>query len=186
MKSPLGRIEGNFQPHYQDKLGDLIRTFKPEIVVETGVWEGLGSEYILKALDDNGSGVLYSIDPMDPEHLSNGMETEAVGGARSLYEDHPIIHPRFTLIRAMSQDALRPLLDKTGPWDMFVHDSDHGEACQTFEYEFAWEAVRPGGIIVTDDPFWGIPCHWAWNRFLERHNIAGATVMGGAQYFVKP
>jgi predicted O-methyltransferase YrrM len=65
MKSPLGRLETG-APTYQHLLAALVVQEEPKIVVETGVWEGLSAEYILWALDENGSGHLYSIDPMDP------------------------------------------------------------------------------------------------------------------------
>lgn len=186
MKSPLGRFELDMPPHYQDKLADLIRAEKPLVVVETGVWEGLGSEYILKALDDNGQGHLYSIDPMDQTHLSNGLDKSAVAKAAQFYVEHPIYHPRFTLITAKSQDALEPLFKLTGPWGMFIHDSDHSAECQEFEYEFAWKAVRSGGIIVSDDPFWGTPPHMTWDKFLKKHGVANRNIMQNAQWIRKP
>ena len=44
----------------------LVRSLKPETVVETGVCYGASSAYILQALKDNGRGVLYSIDLGNP------------------------------------------------------------------------------------------------------------------------
>jgi len=40
----------------------LCRTTKPAVVVETGVASGTSSSYILRALDRNSQGRLYSID----------------------------------------------------------------------------------------------------------------------------
>lgn len=176
----------DYTPHYQEKLGDLIRAEKPLVVVETGVWEGLGSEYILKALDDNGAGHLYSVDPMDPKHVTNGLASEEVAKHAQFYQQHPIEHPRFTLVMAKSQDALGIIFQVTGPWGMFVHDSDHSAMCQEFEYEFAWKAVRSGGIIVSDDPFWGTPPHMTWDKFLVKHGITERHTMGNAQWIRKP
>src|SRR2546429_265801 len=39
-----------------------IRAFAPEIVVETGVANGVSSSYLLLALEMNGQGRLYSIE----------------------------------------------------------------------------------------------------------------------------
>lgn len=180
MDSPFGRLKNIDPPTYQDKLADLIRVEKPNIVVETGVWEGLGSEYILKALDDNGKGHLYSIDPCDTEYVTNGAKSEASTWA------NPIVHPRYTLIKQLSQDALYPLFYQVGFFDLFIHDSDHSFQCQTNEYERAWEMVRPGGIIASDDVYWSEPPHRAWDLFLERHGIKERTIMGNAQYFRRP
>lgn len=51
----------------------LIRAIKPAIVVETGVAAGISSSHILKALCDNGSGFLHSVDlPNQLERISDG------------------------------------------------------------------------------------------------------------------
>jgi hypothetical protein len=181
MKSPLGRIEMDGPPPYQDRLAALIRAEKPKIVVETGVWAGLSSEFILEAMDANGEGHLFSIDPMDKQQQFNGAQ-----GRPDLFFDNPIVHPRFTLIQKLSHEALVPLFTAVGPFDMFIHDSDHSAGCQTFEYELAWYFVRAGGIIVSDDPFWGTPPHWAWSSFLTRHGLPSGTIMGNAQWVRVP
>jgi predicted O-methyltransferase YrrM len=181
MNSPLGRIQNCDPPTYQHLLADLIRVERPSIVVETGVFQGLGSEYILKALDDNGKGHLYSIDPMDKNHLTNGC-----GAFPDFYDDHPIVHPRFTLIRELSFIALPELFDEVGEFDLFIHDSDHSWECQNFEFESAWNMVRSGGIIASDDCFWGDPPHLAWDTFKELHGITDAKIAGTMQYFRKP
>lgn len=178
MKSPLGRLDTDIKPHYQHLLADVIRREKPNIVVETGTLYGFGSEFILKALDDNGKGRLYSIDPMDPTHHSNG----CIGDPEP-YDANPIVHPRFTLIRKYSDVALPALFKEVGQFDLFVHDSDHSYDVQTMEYELAWDMVRSGGIIASDDVYWGIPQHHAWEQFLKRHERFGnAVVIGNAQW----
>lgn len=183
MTSPFGRLTFQTPPTYQDKLADLIRQEKPNIVVETGVWEGLSSEYILKALDDNDRGHLYSIDPLDADQQFNGVQ-----GRPDLFLDNPIVHPRFTLVREYSQVGLESVYLKVGPFDFFLHDSDHSESCQTAEFEAAWKYVRPGGIIAADDPAWGIPPHRAWFKFRDRHGIPDSAdvVIGNARYFRRP
>ncbi len=181
MKSPLGRLKLSAPPTYQDKLADLIRQEKSEVVVETGVWEGLSTEYILKAMDDNGFGRLYSIDPMDPDQEFNGTK-----GNPELFFSNPISHFRWRLLRARSDQVLEVLFEEVGPFDMFIHDSDHGFECQKFEYDAAWRMVRSGGIIVTDDPYWGIPPHRAWDKFLIQHGLTDVRIMGTAQWVRKP
>lgn len=169
MKSPFGRVEMEVGPHYQDKLSDLIRAEKPEFVIETGLYKGLGAEYILEALDDNNKGHLYSIDPTPHAGFIN----------------NPIKHPRFTWVNDFSQKVLPSITEKI---DFFVHDSDHGYDCQTFEYEWAWNNVPSGGIIATDDPWWGCPAHFAWSQFLARHgmNVKDAHIIGNAMWVRRP
>lgn len=173
MKSPLGRLDVAIGPHYQDRLSVIIRQEKPRVVVETGVETGFGAEYILQALDANGMGKLYSIDPAGFNYPT-GVSAP------------PILHPRFTLIQKRSQDALQPLFEKVGPFDFFIHDSDHSFECQTYEYNAAWDMVRPGGIIASDDPFWGMPPHRAWDNFLIKHGITQRNIAGNAQWIRKP
>lgn len=171
MISPLGRLNSITGPHYQDRLAALIRQEKPGIVVETGLETGFGAEFILKALDDNGHGRLWSIDPaLHPDFVRV-----------------PLIHPRFTFIQKRSQDALEPLYKEVGPFDVFVHDSDHSYEVQSWEFEAAWKMVRPGGIIASDDVYWEIPPHHAWEKFLARHDMLGkATIIGNAQFIRRP
>lgn len=171
MKSPLGRLDVQVPAHYQDRLAALIRQEKPRIVVETGLETGFGAEHILKALDDNGYGHLWSIDPaLHPEYVRV-----------------PLVHPRFTFIQKRSQEALEPLFKEVGLFDLFVHDSDHSYECQSWEFETAWRMVRPGGIIASDDVAWGIPPHRAWWHFLERHGLgSNGNIIGNAQWIRKP
>lgn len=151
MKSPLGRFDLPYEHHYGAQLAIIIKQEKPKIVVETGLQGGYSTEHILSALDTLGDGHCYSIDII-PE----------VGNS-------PLIHPRFTHIKGRSQDELKPLYERVGPFDFFIHDSDHEYDCMTFELESAWEYVRDGGIIAGDDLTWGT--HGAWAKFLDRHGI---------------
>jgi hypothetical protein len=49
----------------------LTRLLKPACIVETGVSAGVSSAYILRALEDNQKGKLYSID-LPPDTLLSG------------------------------------------------------------------------------------------------------------------
>jgi SAM-dependent methyltransferase len=158
---------------YQAQLCDLIRAAKPYVVVETGVMSGISTHAILTAMDRNDRGILYSVEP-DP-----------CGGIMA------ITHPRWQQCKARSQDVLGPIFRQTGPWDAFLHDSDHEVGCQTFEYECAWWFVRPGGLIISDDTCWGkngsstAPEHKAWQTFCQRHELTEFAV-GGARAVCKP
>jgi predicted O-methyltransferase YrrM len=161
--SPLGRMKDHAD-HFQGLLGDVIRKEKPDVMIETGVESGYSSEHYLVAMDDNKKGKLYSCDP----------------APTGFYKAYPIKHPRFVLIEKASYVALDEILKVEGKCDMFVHDSDHSYACQTFEYEWAWKNVRSGGVIASDDIGWSDTTpdkpHHAWSQFLERHGLAGKDV----------
>jgi predicted O-methyltransferase YrrM len=147
--------------HYQDYLREILLGERrdggsPRTIVETGVSYGISSDRILATLDEigiPGHGFLYSIDSSPPA---------------GVFE---VSHPRWSKYRQMSTEALPEIYERTGPWDIFLHDSDHEVWCQTFEYEVAWHFVRGGGLIMSDDIPWGTPPHRAWDRFCLRHGI---------------
>lgn len=142
-------IEESSEP-YQRELAEFVRKERPSVVVETGVRNGTSTREILRALDENQHGHLYSIDP-DPAY------------------DEP--HPRWSLCLGTSFTRMVDIYVKTGPWDIFLHDSDHSCLAQRFEYELAFRFVRDGGFIATDDPTWGNPAHLSWNRFVELYSL---------------
>jgi predicted O-methyltransferase YrrM len=161
--------------HYQDHLREILLGERkdggsPRIVVETGVSYGISSDRILATLDEIGvpdHGLLYSIDAAPPA---------------GIFE---ISHPRWSKTTGLSVDALPFIYEHTGPWDVFLHDSDHEVWCQTYEYEVAWHFVRGGGLILSDDIPWGTPPHRAWERFCLRHGI-NYTMAGHCAVTRKP
>ena len=55
------------------------------------------------------------------------------------------------LLRGSSRRRLPALLRDILEIDMFVHDSLHTETNMRFEFASAWPALRPSGILVSDD-----------------------------------
>lgn len=153
------------EDRFQAELKQLILEAQPGVVMETGVsTEGVSARNILEALDEIGKGELYSVDDF----------------AYPRWE-----HPRWRLKIGKSSDLLPVISRETGLWDVFLHDSDHGVGCQTFELEFAWGRVKPGGIILCDDTTWGSPPHYAWANFCRRHNVSEIIDLGSVRYFIK-
>ncbi len=172
--SPLKRMRDH-PDHYQSLLADLIRQEKPNTMIESGVESGYSTEHFLVAMDDVKRGHLYSCDP----------------APSGFYVAYPIVHPRFTFIQKRSYEALDGIVSVTGPIDMFLHDSDHSWKCQSWEYQWAWENVRSGGIIASDDVGWSDTTpdnpHHAWDQFLARHGMEGKSVkINNAEYIRKP
>lgn len=173
--SPLGRMLRHPR-HYQPELAEVIRKEKPLIMIETGVESGFSTEHFVTAMDFNKVGHLYSCDP----------------APSGFYEANPIEHPRFTFIKEASYTACdRIMLLTGGKLDMFLHDSDHSYACQTWEYEWAYKHVRSGGIIASDDVGWSDTTpdkpHHGWDHFLERHGLTGKDVkIDNARWVRKP
>jgi predicted O-methyltransferase YrrM len=120
----------------------LVRLLKPDRVLETGVADGTTSAYILRALEDNGRGRLYSID-VPSERLPPG-------AAPGWIVDDGLRH-RWTLRIGRSDELLKPLLDELGAIDVFLHDSLHTYDNMLFEYRTAWPFLTPGGLFLSHD-----------------------------------
>lgn len=121
---------------------ELVRATRPARVVETGVATGVTTAYLLAGLEDNGAGLLESID-LPPLELS---AAGAVGAAVP-----PELRARWRLHWGSSRRLLPRVLRGTGAVELFVHDSEHGYANMRWELERAWDALAPGGWLVADD-----------------------------------
>ncbi|MDA7865476.1 class I SAM-dependent methyltransferase [Akkermansiaceae bacterium] len=119
----------------------LTRATRPKVVLETGVWIGGSSFTLLSALTANKCGKLVSID-FPPFKKKN-----RVGIGRLVPES---LYERWELHLGPSK-ALLPKVAGKGEVDIFIHDSDHTYANMTAEFEKAWDLVKPGGFVVSDD-----------------------------------
>ncbi|MBM2845743.1 MAG: class SAM-dependent methyltransferase [Bacteroidetes bacterium] len=136
---------------FQRQLGEFVKQHTPGIIVETG--SGISTIFMLKAMDETGIGRLFSVDP------------SPVGG-------YVIEHPRYKIVHKKSFQALASLYQETGPWNLFLHDSDHWVECMTYELDMAYACAAEGGWIMADDHTWD--GHDAWKRFVAR-NVLGST-----------
>ncbi len=120
----------------------LCRLIGPSVVVETGVAYGVSSAFILRALEENGRGVLHSVD-LPPLRR----EAERFWGIAVPEE----LRGRWRLHRGTSGRVLPRLLRETGPVDLFVHDSLHTLGNMRREFEAVWPYLRTGGALLADD-----------------------------------
>ena len=120
----------------------LVRLLQPQCIIETGVSAGVSSAYILRALEDNQKGHLYSID-LPPDSLLSGKTS---GWIVPQYLRH-----RWTLKIGDSKAVLKPLLDDVGEIDCFIHDSLHTYEHMLWEFRTAWKHLRSRGILLSHD-----------------------------------
>jgi len=120
----------------------LVRLLKPRVVVETGVADGVTSSYILRALEDNGEGKLYSID------LPSSLLPE---GRRPGWIVEEGLRKRWELRIGDAAQLLPPLLEELGDIDMFLHDSLHTYGHMMLEFRAAWPRLKPGGLFLSHD-----------------------------------
>jgi predicted O-methyltransferase YrrM len=126
----------------------IVRQFKPNIIVETGVSSGVSSAYMLQALEDNKNGHLYSIDY--PNHTMPD-ENRLLSGQESGFVIPKDLRQRWSLYIGKSKDLLDPILAKNTNIDMFVHDSEHSYENMFFEYTKVWKYIKDGGLLLSHD-----------------------------------
>lgn len=129
-------------PAFVGAVWCLVRHLRPANVIETGVAHGISTRFILEALERNGRGELWSIDPPPVEP---GLAAEvgiAVDGFAS---------ERWHLVTGTSRRMLPRLLSRLGRVELFVHDSLHTRRNVCFEVEHALQAIPAGGFAVIDD-----------------------------------
>lgn len=138
---------------YRIVLYALVRVRKPALMIETGVLHGLTSAFILRAIERNRQGRLISIDlpSTDEAGPSNrdGYVATLPRSMRSGWIVPDYLRNAWDLRLESSFDAL-PNIDSS-ELDMFLHDSEHTYATMAFELDWAWERLRPGGIVICDN-----------------------------------
>lgn len=119
----------------------IVRALKPETFVETGVQNGVSTYFILSALERNGHGILHSMDIR--ETLEDGKK---VGW---LVPDE--LKHRWDFSVGDSKEVMPKMLSELKIVDIFMHDSLHTYDHMSFEFRTAWEYLREGGVLITDD-----------------------------------
>jgi len=134
--------ESNPRSELVTVMAALVSLLRPSVVVETGVAHGVTTAAILTAMEQDSHGHLHSVDLPGLARAGD----EPVGGG---VPEH--LRARWTLTLGPSRQVLPSLLDHVKPIDVFLHDADHTYPSQMAEYESAWPALRPGGVLVSDD-----------------------------------
>lgn len=129
------------------------RLTRPEVVVETGTFSGGFSTFILKALEDNGSGRLVSLDVPAYEPVEHAIHYPLPAGQEPGWLVPEELRPRFELVLGDARRTLPRVLADAGEIGLFVHDSLHTVRHMLFEYRQAWRHLEPGGVLLSDDVF---------------------------------
>ncbi len=115
----------------------VARILRPELIVETGVHDGLGSLALLRALErnaeDGSPGRLVSFD-------INPTAGWLVGA-----------HPMWELRIESSRTGLPQLLASSSGLGMLIHDSWHSYENERFEFSAAVTSLSPGGVLISDN-----------------------------------
>lgn len=118
-------------------LWALIRLRRPHVVVETGLWYGLGAMVMLRALERNveDGGHAGRLISFDPDPTAGWMVPER-------HAD------RWTWARATTQDALAANLAGIRV-DLFVHDTPSEPDLERYEFTTAADAAAPGAVLCS-------------------------------------
>lgn len=156
----------------------FVRLLRPRIVVETGVFDGLSSAFLLKGLRDNGHGRLCSIDlparravPASTDKMP--FDTLPPGGEPG-WVVPDALRPLWEIRLGDSRDLLAAWLAEIGNIDLFFHDSLHTEDHMAWEFETVWPSLSPGGLLLSDDVFWSR----AFGRFAQRAGVPRWVLRG--------
>ena len=136
----------------------LIRLLKPEICVETGVFYGGSTAFILNALKKNQKGKLISIDLPADKIKKSITRHENVGSSEIIPKElqtgfiiPDYLKEKWELIEDDSHKALRELKH---PFNFFSHDSEHSRNFMIKELEIARSQMPENSTIFADDINW--------------------------------
>ena len=150
-----------------------VRAFRPNVVVETGVANGVSSTYLLLALEKNGRGKLHSIGLNDPLFLPVGKPLGWIVPES--------LRSRWNLIIGDSRELLPKLLSELGTVDVFIHDSLHTYEHMQWEYRTAYPFLRSGGLLLSDDAAWNS----AFEEFSREVGAKVSSVVRGVGFLQK-
>jgi len=150
-----------------------VRAFRPDVVVETGVANGVSSAYLLLALDKNGRGRLHSVDLGNPVFLPAGKPPGWIVPES--------LRNRWNLLIGDSRQLLPKLLSELRTVDVFIHDSLHTYDQMLWEYRTAYPYLRPGGLLFSDDAGWNP----AFEEFSREVGAKMSAVVRGVGFLQK-
>jgi predicted O-methyltransferase YrrM len=199
IEKDMAELGRRYQAHYIPGWVNLVdaqflywavRQAKPEIIVQTGVSNGLSSAFMMLALAKNGPhGKLHVIDipaifdPTDRAWTQKGTVYGVVipQGKSSGWIVPDIYRDRFDVQIGDAKALLPKLVDQVDRIDMFFHDSDHTYNHMTFEFNEAMRKLAPGGVILADDIAWNASLwDFADARDVPTYNYRGTI---GAAFF---
>lgn len=133
----------------------LIRHFKPNHLIETGIAHGYSATVMLSAMKKNLIGKLTSVD--NSKVIKFFGKEDRIGWL--VPED---LRSNWDIRIGLTRDVLPELnID----FDAFYHDSDHSEQNMLFEFEWANEHLQRNGLMISDD----IDLNQAWHIFHSKH-----------------
>lgn len=142
----------------------IVRYFRPLNILETGVYYGGNTVFLLKALSKNKKGKLTAIDLPDrkirkkfkknlkkyrhPAVLDSEDYTEDLGPGFIIPKKYL---ERYELILGEATSQIKKMKTK---FDLYLHDSDHSFKYLLGEINAAEKKINKKGIMIVDDIDW--------------------------------
>ena len=128
----------------------ITRILKPDVIVETGVFDGHSSACWLLALSVNKSGKLISIDLPATKPITDSINLSLPGDVQPGWIIPDYLKNRHELFLGDAKTLLPKIFESNSNVDIFFHDSLHTEEHMLFEFETAYSSMKHG-IILSDD-----------------------------------
>jgi hypothetical protein len=138
----------------------ITRWLKPINVLETGVFYGGNTVFVLLAILKNKVGTLYSVDYPQSEMDNNALVARHpwVGDSES-YDSR--ISPGFIIPEYLRinwnltiGDSIDYLEQFGNDIDLFIHDSEHTMSHVSAELNLVWPRMAAHGVALVDDIDW--------------------------------
>jgi predicted O-methyltransferase YrrM len=159
-----------------DLLYSLCERLAATRVIETGVAYGWSTLAILLSLRNRPGGRLFSIDLPYFQYRNDRWVGVVVP---------PELRGNWKLYRMADREGLPRALKAAGTLDLVHYDSDKSVEGRLFAYRLLWEALRPGGILMSDD----VGDNLGFRTFCEERALAPLIVRQGEKFqgiLVKP
>lgn len=127
-----------------------VRHTQPEIVLETGVAAGYSSHTVLRALEKNGHGELYSNDlPYSERPSKEGKVVLDKDDIGTLVPDE--LRSRWHLNLGPDKENLPEIVESVESIDLFHYDSDKSYSGRKFGIETVKPKLHDNSTVIMDD-----------------------------------
>jgi predicted O-methyltransferase YrrM len=139
----------------------LVRSAKPDVVVEIGSAYGKSTCYIASALQRNHRGKLYSVDPHEKTSWNDGDETVDTFRIVSKRLSEMRLNPYVEILRNYSNKVCQIWNRKI---DILLLDGAHGYEDVKADFYGFLPHLKPDSLIVFHDTMWEYHRNSSWYR----------------------
>lgn len=141
----------------RELLYHMVRSMKPQVVIEVGTYYAGTSEAMVRGLFENGRGMLHTTDPFGVERCP-----AIISGWPEQLRKHTRFYPQNSMEFFASLERQKAVIDIA-----FI-DGNHDYEYAYFDLASAAKMMHPGGIVVLDNIEQPGP-YWAGVAFLKQN-----------------